>query len=670
MRRSLWVRIGLLALVAICPALLAADAGPKPFLHSLFSSNMVLQRGITDPIWGWTDPGTTVTVSLNGKTATANSSTSVSASSTVTAGADGKWMAKLGPFEAGGPYDLTVSAGNKQEKLTNVLIGDVWLCSGQSNMSMGIGVAGNAQNEIAGADHPQLRLYTVPNIIAGQPQDVLQPRPDWQVCTPKSVSQNGWGGFSAAAYYFGRDLQKSLNVPIGLIHSSWGGTICEAWVSADALEKNMPDFHDALLQQQAQSSPDHKESYAVLMDRWYEKNDPGTPAGWQKPDAADSDWKTMKLPTYWEVAHVGMDNFDGVVWFRREVDIPPQFVGKNLILHLGPVDDRDTTWVNGTRVGGMDVYTLPRNYDVPASATQSAKALVAVRVLDTGGNGGIWGQPSDMRLEAPGSGLPQVDISGDWKYKPSTELKSAGPLPTPPGDNPNVVTVLYNGMINPLIPFGIKGAIWYQGESNAGRGMQYRRLLPTMIRDWRSRFGVGDFPFFIVQLANFQDAKPQPTESAWAELREAQSIVGNTVGNSAIASAIDIGEAGDIHPKNKQEVGHRLALDALATVYGQQVEYSGPQFKSMEKKDNTIVLHFTHADGLAAKAGTLKGFAISGPDHHFIWADAKIDGQSVVVSSPQINDPAAVRYDWADNPDGTLYNAAGLPATPFRTDSP
>jgi sialate O-acetylesterase len=420
----------------------------------------------------------------------------------------------------------------------------------------------------------------------------------------------------------------------------------------------------------AQSAPHAKFDYAAIMERWYAKTDPGTPAGWQKPDAGDADWKTMRLPTHWETANIGMENFDGVVWFRREVDLPPQMVGKDLMLHLGPIDDRDTTWVNGTRVGGLDLYTLPRDYAVPASVTQSAKLVIAVRVLDTGGLGGIWGQPSDMRLEAPGSGIPPIDLSGDWKYKRSTELKSASPVPSRTGNNPNVVTVLYNGMINPLIPFGIKGAIWYQGESNSARGMQYRRLLPTMIRDWRARFGVGDFPFFIVQLANFQAAKPQPSDSYWAELREAQSITANTVGNSAIASAIDIGEAADIHPKNKQEVGHRLALDALATVYGQQIEYSGPQFKSMEKKDNTIVLQFTHADGLLAKGGTLKGFAISGADHHFVWADAKIDGQSVIVSSPQVNDPTAVRYDWADNPDGTLYNAAGLPATPFRTDVP
>ncbi len=655
-RGSGLVRMCCLTLLTIASSSPAADEAPKPLLHPLFTSDMVLQRGIEDPVWGWADAGASVTVSLNGKTASA------------TAGADGKWIARIGPFDAGGPYEMTVSAGAREEKLSNVLIGDVWLCSGQSNMEMGIGIAKEAEQEIARANHPQLRIFTVRKTIGSKPLDSLQGALPWQPCTPKAIAQGGWGGFSAAAYYFGRDLQKELNVPIGLIHSSWGGTVCQAWTSAEALDKNMPDFRGDVLAQRARASVVLKGTHDEQMAAWYAKSDPGTIAGWEKPDANDSDWKTMQLPTYWEQAKIGMENFDGIVWFRREVTIPQAWAGKELRLHLGPIDDIDTTWVNGTRVGGMSEYTQMRDYVVPAQATQGGKLLIAVRVLDTGGNGGLWGKPQDLRLE--GDGQPPIDLSGDWKYNASMPLNTAGPVPGFQENNPNVVTVLFNGMINPLIPFGIKGAIWYQGESNSGAAMQYRRLLPTMIRDWRSRFGVGDFPFFIVQLANFRDAADQPAESQWAELREAQSLTAGTVGHSAIASAIDIGDAHDIHPKNKQEVGRRLALDALATVYGRDIEYSGPQFKSMEKKGNAIVLQFSHAAGLAARDGALKGFAISGEDHHFVWADAKIDGQSVMVSSPQIQDPAAVRYDWADNPDGNLYNSAGLPATPFRTDSP
>lgn len=651
------VRICCLVLLAVTSSSRAADEPPKPLLHPLFTNDMVLQRGIEDPIWGWAEPGTTVSVSLDGKSAQ------------VAAGADGRWIAKIGPFDAGGPYDLTVSAGAKQQKLTNVLIGDVWLCSGQSNMEMGIGIAKDAAREIGEADYPQLRIFTVQKAVAGKPREELLPGPPWQPCTPKTIAQGGWGGFSAAAYYFGRDLQKELKVPIGLIHSSWGGTICQAWTSAEALDKNIPDFRADVEAVRARNAVVHKQSFEEEMAAWYAKVDPGTSAGWEKPEASDADWKTMKLPVAWEQAKVGMENFDGVVWFRREVTIPQGWVGKELHLHLGPVDDIDTTWVNGTRVGGTSGYNLPRDYVIPPEATQGGKLLLAVRVLDLMGNGGIWRKPEEMRLEGAGGGKP-IDLSGDWKFKVGAALNAAAPVPVSQGNNPNVVTVLYNGMIHPLIPFGIKGAIWYQGESNAGAAMQYRRLLPTMIRDWRSRFGVGDFPFFIVQLANFKDAVAQPAESQWAELREAQSMTGNSVGHSAIASAIDIGDGRDIHPKNKQEVGHRLALAALATVYGRNVEFSGPEFKSMEKKQSTIVLHFTHAAGLTAKGGALKGFAIAGADHHFAWADAKIDGETVMISAAQIKDPTDVRYDWADNPDGNLYNSAGLPATPFRTDSP
>ena len=350
------------------------------------------------------------------------------------------------------------------------------------------------QQEISQADHQQLRLYTVPNVVADKPTADLADRPKWMVCTPKTVSQDGWGGFSATAYYFGRDLRKELHVPIGLIHSSWGGTICEAWTSAEALDKDMPEFHAAVEEVRSSGAPDHNGELQKTTDAWYAKVDPGTTAGWEKPEASDADWKTMKLPVQWEMANVGMENFDGIVWFRREVAIPDKWVGKNLILHLGPIDDRDTTWVSGTRVGGLNLYDLPRNYPVPARVTTGNKLLIAVRMLDTGGYGGIWGTPADMRLEAPGSGDAPVDLSGDWKYKVSTPLNVSGPAPQVPGVNPNVVTVLYNGMISPLIPFGIKGAIWYQGESNADRGMQYRRLLPTMIRDWRIPLRRGGIP--------------------------------------------------------------------------------------------------------------------------------------------------------------------------------
>jgi sialate O-acetylesterase len=355
------------------------------------------------------------------------------------------------------------------------------------------------------------------------------------------------------------------------------------------------------------------------------------------------------------------------------VKIPDDWAGKELSLHLGPIDDADTTWVNGTRVGGIDAYNAKRDYKIPANATRGGKLLIAVRVLDTGGAGGLYGAADELKLKAPGASEKPISLAGEWKYKVGESLAKTGQPPQSMANNPNIPTVLYNGMIAPLVPFAVKGAIWYQGESNSGRAAQYRTLLPTMIRDWRSRFGVGEFPFLIVQLAAFTEEKAEPVESDWAELREAQDLTARSVGHSAIAVATDIGEAADIHPHNKQEVARRLALDAEAIAYGEKVEASGPVFTKMDIKGNTATLQFDHlAGGLQANGGgPLKGFAIAGDDKKFVWADAKIDGDSVVLSSPQVEHPTIVRYGWETNPaKANLYNKAGLPAPPFRTDAP
>jgi sialate O-acetylesterase len=673
MRRRIAIALVSFLILAIRQAV-AEEAAPKPFLHPLFTDHMVLQRDASDPIWGWTAPGAQVTVNINGKSASA------------TAGADGKWLAKIGPFPAGGPFELTV-AGPETIKLTDVLVGDVWICSGQSNMEMGINQVKDAPHEIETADYPQLRLFTVPKNVSNKPLSVFGPlhegKPAWQdgmakwlVCTPKNVLVGAWGGFSAAGYFFGRDLHRDLKVPIGLIHTSWGGTVAEAWTSGEALE-TMADFKPAVEQLRGEVTPpttvQRPSRYATLMELWYRKNDPGSGGSdmWAAPSFDDKHWKTMKLPTHWEDA--GLPDYDGVVWFRKEIEIPANWVGQDLALHLGPIDDRDTTFLNGAKVGAQDLYNIPRNYPIPGKLVHAGKNTIAVRVLDTGGAGGIWGQPDEMKLEPAGQNNGSVSLAGDWRYRDSLPLnKAATPPPSPPaaGANPNVPTVLYNAMIAPLVPNAIKGAIWYQGESNAGRAVQYRTLLPTMIRDWRNRFEVGEFPFLIVQLASYQATKPEPAESSWAELREAQSLAAKTVGHSATASAIDIGEAKDIHPKNKQEVGRRLALAARAIGYGEDVEYEGPTFKSMEIQGSRAILHFDHlGGGLEAKDGALKGFAIAGPDGKYVWGEATIDGDTVIVSSPKIDQPAAVRYAWSDNPIANLYNKAGLPANSFRTDT-
>ena len=652
-------QLGLLSAVFTALTMASAPADEaKPFLHPLFTDNMVLQRGEADAVWGWTAPGQTVTVSLNGKTASA------------IAGTDGKWTAKIGPFKAGGPYTLTVK-GTQTVTRQNVLIGDVWLCSGQSNMQFGIGNTLHAEDEIAAANYPNIRLFMVGNQIATAPK-TLPSSGTWDICTPQTVKQGGWNGFSAVGYFFGRGLSQDLHVPIGLIESNWGGTPAEAWTSTEALS-TMADFRPtlaAMKQMQANGG-----DIAALMTLWYAKHDPGS-AGktWADSDLNTTDWKPITLPVLFQDAGIPeLSKTNGVVWFRREFDLPAAWTGKDLALHLGPIDDRDTTYVNGVKVGGLNAYDAPRDYTVPASALKPGRNVIAVRVLDTGGKGGIYGKPEQLKLEAVGDPAPPVSLAGPWLCHLGTPLIADDPVPQLPGNGPNDPTVLYNGMVAPLVPFGLKGAIWYQGEANTGNGKQYQTLLPTMIGDWRSRFGT-EFPFYIVQLANFDpsykpDAPAPPARSGWAELREAQSMTAQHLPKTGLAVTIDIGDAGDIHPKDKQDVGHRLVLDAEALTYGKKIEYSGPLYQSMKVEGNAVRLKFTHlGGGLVAKGGDkLLGFEIAGSDGLFVWADAKIEGDTVVVSAASVSNPTDVRYAWADNPICNLTNKADLPASPFRT---
>ncbi len=634
-------------------------SGARPFLHPLFSDDVVLQRGVKVPVWGWTTPGAGVTVELRGQKATA------------TADANGKWLARLGPFEAGGPYTLTVS-GPQSVTLNNVLVGDVWLCSGQSNMEMGVTQVDNATEEVARADYPQIRLFAVQKTIAATPQSTVKGR--WLVATPANIVSGGWGGFSAVAYFFGRHLHKELKVPIGLIHSSWGGTVAEGWVSASALSE-MQEFVPAIesLAETMAAPPKPAVDVDKAMEAWWPKNDPGSSASpaWSDPAFDTSQWTTMRLPQLWEEG--GLPEYDGVVWFRRTFELPADWAGRELVLSLGPIDDRDTTFVNGVRVGAMSQYDALRSYKVPAATLKPGVNTIAVRVLDTGVGGGIYGSPEQLKIVPADGGGAGLSLAGDWSYKPSIALdKVAEAPPTQPASgNLGLVNARYNGMIAPLLPFAIKGAIWYQGESNVGRAAQYEKLLPILIRDWRARFGVGDFPFLIVQLANYLGRKTEPGDTDWARLREAQLHVSQTVPHAGLAVAIDIGDAKDIHPKNKQEVGRRLALAALEIAYGKKGASSGPVYRAMKEDGGAIRLSFDHADGglvLKPGEGGVSGFAIAGEDRRFVWADAVVKGKEVWLSSPSVRFPIAVRYGWADNPVSTLYNGAGLPATPFRTD--
>ncbi|MFZ4508321.1 MAG: sialate O-acetylesterase [Fimbriimonas sp.] len=623
----------------------------KPFVSSMFSDNMVLQRGVKAPVWGWTTPGAKIKVSIAGKSAS------------TTADSEGRWVVKLPSLKAGGPYTLDID-GPQKVSLQNVLIGDVWICSGQSNMEQGIGASRDPEKEIAAANYPNIRLFSV----AKNPSFSLveNTQGSWTVCNPQNVSAGGWAGFSAVGYYFGRTLHSELNVPIGLIHSSWGGTIAEAWVSAGSLKKEMPDFVAAVDQVEATANVSQSADFAKTVADWYAKNDVGSGKGWGSPSFDASAWKSMNLPTLWENA--GLPDFDGIVWFRKEIVLTAD-QAKSARLHLGPIDDNDVTWINGVQVGQTDGYNLDRIYTVPSGVLKAGVNVIAVRVLDTAGGGGIYGQPQQMALELEsGKALP---LSGPWKYAVSKDLKEATPYPIQMNNNPNIVTVLYNGMIAPVAPYGIKGAIWYQGESNAGRDEQYARLLPTLIHDWRQSFGVGEFPFYIVQLANFMQQDSEPKNDPWPRLREAQYITTKKVKNTGISNTIDIGEADDIHPKNKQDVGRRLALNALALTYGKKIVYSGPVYKSMKVEGDKARISFDFVGGgLVAKGGDLKGFAVAGEDGKFYWANATIEGDTVVVSAPQVSKPKTVHYAWGNNPVCNLYNQADLPAFSFRTDGP
>jgi sialate O-acetylesterase len=645
--------------LTVCTGVQAAEPVSKPFLHPLFTDNMVLQRGVKDSIWGWTTPGQRVTATMLRKHASA------------VADAAGRWLVKIGPFPVGGPYTLTVT-GPQTATVKNVLVGDVWICSGQSNMELGVNAANQAADEVAHADYPQIRLMTVPLGAAVEPRQTFDNQwlmNQWLVCTPEMIKQGVWGGFSAVGYYFGRELNLRTHIPIGLIHSSVGGTPIWAWMSAECL-RTVKDFQPALagLPDAVKAAQAASDAFEISSAPWWQQHDTGLANnnGWSAPDFDDSAWKTMSIPYWWPEKFLL-----GVAWFRKEITVPASWACKALTLHLGPIDEVDTTFFNGVKVGNNIDWQKPRVYTIPAELVQAGRNVITVRIINTVGEGGIYGAAEQLKLELAGDAqATPIPLAGDWKYQISVDYTKTPPPAPPPGFDQGAVTVLNNGMIAPLEPFSIKGAIWYQGEANTNNGYGYRSLLPLLIQDWRSHFAEGDFPFYIVQLPNYMDPQKEPVESdSWAELREAQLLTAATVPNTGMAVTIDIGEAGTVHPTNKQDVGRRLALIALATQYGKHEEYSGPRYRAMAVEGKSIRLTFDHlGGGMLAQGGKLAGFAIAGADKRFVWADATIEGKTIVVSAPQVEQPVAVRYDWANNPAGNLYNQAGLPASPFRTD--
>ena len=652
----------------------AQPAGPQPwwpvqprampFLHPLFTSDMVLQRDIAAPIWGWAKPGDKISISVDGKPA-----------AQAIAGADGRWMTKVGPFAAGGPHTVVVEGGGRKESIANVLFGDVWLCTGQSNMNWPVRLAQNAEEEVKACTNANIRSFTV-NFYSALTPELLPPPARWEPCTPEFARN-----FTAVGYFFARELQAKVGVPIGLIHSSAGATAAEAWVSGEALRRDMPfDFRERfaeLDQTNAVFGADFEFFRAV--EQWTAKADP---ASAQKryssdPNLDTSDWVDIAVPKPWEEAGIPeLKDFDGLVWFRHTVDIPESWLGKDLALGLSIVRDADVVWWNGTIIGSKQTAGI-RNYLVDAALVKPGKNLLVAAIVNTNGPGGFCSQPSNVSLRpAVNPGTNQVRIAGTWKARRSAPMKDLTvPFPIPRVGHYKTITSLYNGMIAPLTPFGIKGALWYQGEANGPFWLQYRRLLPTLIADWRKRFEVGDFPFLIVSLANLNALQTKPVEPGWAEIRESQWRTARTVPNTGLAMTIDIGDPKDIHPRNKQEVGRRLSLVARKLVYGESnLVASGPEFTEMQvelPKGDKIRLYFKNVGGgLRIKPGDdkLKGFIVAGADKEWVWADAVIEGNTIVVSSPDVPLPKYVRYGWAWNPVVNLFNAEGLPAITFRTD--
>ncbi|PTT04095.1 9-O-acetylesterase [Pedobacter sp. HMWF019] len=641
--------------LAIAPLLFSTFIEFIVVLPSVFSYNIVLQQKTNAAIWGKAKAGAKITVipswNLERYTGIAD--------------ANGNWKIKVLTPSYGGPYTLRISDG-EPVVLKNILIGDVWVCSGQSNMEMPLAGWGKVQNyaqEIAQANYPSIRLLQVEHITANQVKDdATVTNGGWTACSPATVAE-----FSSTAYFFAREIYQKTKIPIGLLHTSWGGTIAEAWMSSSSL-KRIPAFAAAV--EEIERTPGEDKNYADKLLNWqkivldkdlgYHDQKPI----WSAEDADVSSWAELKVPGLWENE---LKDMDGAVWLSRKITLPENWAGKSLKVNIGPVDDDEISWFNGSEIGRTQGYNQPRIYTIPGNLVKAGENTITVRVFDSGGGGGMYGEEKDLQFTGPDG--KKVGLSGSWKYRVGLNLKDAPPMPASQ-TGPNRPSVLYNAMIHPFLPFSIRGVIWYQGESNADRAHQYESLFPSLIKDWRSKWNEGDFPFYFVQLASFMKREEEPVPSKWAELRDAQ-LKTLSLPNTGMAVAIDIGDAKDIHPKNKQEVGRRLALIALARNYQKKISYSGPQMQSFKVEGDKVRISFVHADaGLKVQDGTvLKGFVIAGADQKFYRAKAVIEGNTVVVSSDLVKQPVAVRYAWENNPDCNLYSGAGLPASPFRTDT-
>ena len=616
-------------------------------LPKLISNGMVLQREAKVNIWGWADPAEKISVSIDGKTFKTISNEK------------GDWKLTLTPHKVGGPFTMIIE-GNNRVEINDILFGEVWLCSGQSNMELPMRrVKPLYEVEIRQANNQLIRYFEVPKKYNFKSPEKDYLSGNWQSVNPVSILD-----FSAVSYFFGNALFQKYHVPIGLINASLGGSPVEAWMSEDALKEFPTQLNEAHKFRNDDLIKQIESSDKERMNTWYKtsvEKDEGEKNGYSQPNFDDSDWQSMKIPGYW--ANTSLGNINGVVWFRKEFEVSKEDAGKPASLNLGRIVDADSVFINGKLVGNITYQYPPRWYKVPQGVLLAGKNIIVARIVNNSGNGGfVLDKPYQLTV-----GNQVVDLKGDWKMKLGCTMPPLGGETfirwKPMG--------LYNAMIAPLLNYAIKGTIWYQGESNTGKPDEYAKLFPTLILDWRKDFNQGDFPFLYVQLPNFMESKSQPSESNWAETRESQ-LKTLSVPNTAMVVTIDIGEWNDIHPLDKQDVGNRLALAARKLAYkDSKVVYSGPLYKSMKVTDNKIELTFTQiGSGLEAKGQTeLKGFAIAGADRKFVWAKAEIKNNQVIVWNNEVQSPVTVRYAWADNPDGAnLFNKDGLPASPFSTE--
>ena len=618
-------------------------------LPRLISKGMVLQQQSKVKVWGWASAGEVISIHFNNQVYRTSTD------------ADGKWLMSINTPKAGGPFNMLIN-GENQIEISDIMVGEVWLCSGQSNMVLPMErVKEKYADVIAQTNNPFIRHFFIATRYDFNKVHEDFQTGKWEAATPENILR-----FSATAYFFAKNLFEKYQVPIGLINASVGGTPADAWISEDGL-KPFPKYLSLLSQVKDSSYVNViRRKEAAVTNEWYarlRRNDEGMNGTkkWFEADYDASDWKTMILPNFWETQ--GLKNTNGVVWFRKEIDVPASMTGKPARFFMGRIVDSDSVYVNGRFVGTIGYQYPPRRYQIPTDLLKPGKNVIVARVINTSGLGGfIKDKTYEIRV-----GNEAIDLKGTWQYKLGTKQEPLAATTffqyKPAG--------LYNAMIAPITNYNIKGVIWYQGEANANDPSNYKEVFSTMIRNWRQKWGQGDFPFLFVQLANFMEVTDQPSESQWAELREEQRQT-LSLPNTAMAVAIDAGEWNDIHPLDKETIGKRLALTARKIVYGDtKLVCSGPIYQSMTIKKNRVIISFSNVgSGLIAKGNTeLKYFAIAGADRKFVWAMAVIKGSKVEVWSDAVAKPVTVRYAWADNPDGAnLYNKEGLPASPFTTD--